>query len=68
MNQPDPLAKCVADALALLIGMRTVRCPHPGCRVSVRFRHVAPDEAKRLTALATDHARHGHGEGGPSPK
>ncbi|MFJ3858876.1 hypothetical protein ACIPRL_21830 [Streptomyces sp. NPDC090085] len=58
MNQPEPLAERVGDALALLTGMRTVRCPHPGCRVSVRYRHVTPDEAKRLTDYAADHARH----------
>ncbi|MEU4356411.1 hypothetical protein [Streptomyces virginiae] len=56
MNQP--LSERVGDALALLTGTHTVRCLHPGCRVSVRYRHVAPDEAKRLTALATDHTRH----------
>ncbi|MFF9055362.1 hypothetical protein ACF09Z_29945 [Streptomyces erythrochromogenes] len=58
MNQPDPLAERVGDALALLAGTRTVRCPHPGCRVSIRYRHVTPDEAKRLTDHATDHTRH----------
>ncbi|KJY45166.1 hypothetical protein VR46_16345 [Streptomyces sp. NRRL S-444] len=59
MNQhPRPLAERVSDAVALLAGKRTIRCPHPGCRVSVRYRHVAPDEAKRLTDLATDHTRH----------
>ncbi|KOY56336.1 hypothetical protein [Streptomyces sp. XY332] len=59
MNQhPQPLAELVSDAVALLAGKRTIRCPHPGCRVSVRYRHVAPDEAKRLTDLATDHTRH----------
>ncbi|MFE5770919.1 hypothetical protein ACFQ7O_21440 [Streptomyces sp. NPDC056485] len=56
MNQPLP--ERVTDALALLTGQRIVRCPYPGCRVSVRYRHVTPDEAKRLIDLATDHARH----------
>ncbi|MFF8263262.1 hypothetical protein [Streptomyces virginiae] len=58
MNQPESLAERVGDAFALLTGTRTIRCPHPGCRVSVRYRHVTPDEAKRLTDLATDHTRH----------
>ncbi|MGW2677165.1 hypothetical protein [Streptomyces sp. NPDC001436] len=52
------LPERVTDALALLTGMRTVRCLHPGCRVSIRYRHVTPNEAKRLTDLATDHTRH----------
>ncbi|MEU7724019.1 hypothetical protein AB0B78_01990 [Streptomyces sp. NPDC040724] len=56
MNQPLP--ERVGDALALLTGARTVRCPYPGCRVSVRYRHVTPDEAERLADLATDHTRH----------
>ncbi|MEU4355697.1 hypothetical protein [Streptomyces virginiae] len=55
---PHPLPERVGDAVALLTGTRTVRCPQPGCRVSVRYRHVAPDEAKRLIDLATDHTRH----------
>ncbi|MFI1455263.1 hypothetical protein [Streptomyces roseus] len=54
----SPLRERVSDAVALLAGKRTIRCPDPGCRVSVRYRHVAPDEAKRLTDLATDHTRH----------
>ncbi|WP_329387397.1 hypothetical protein OG625_30475 [Streptomyces sp. NBC_01351] len=59
MNQPrPPIADRVSDAVALLTGKHTVRCPHPGCTVSVRYRHVIPDEAKRLTDLATDHTRH----------
>ncbi|MFE3579577.1 hypothetical protein [Streptomyces vinaceus] len=48
----------VSDAVALLTGKRTIRCPQPGCRVHVRYRGVAPTEAKRLTNLATDHTRH----------
>ncbi|MEV7592591.1 hypothetical protein AB0O42_20180 [Streptomyces sp. NPDC089922] len=47
----------IADAVALLTGTRTVRCPYPGCRVSVRYCHVTPGEAQRLTGLATDHTR-----------
>ncbi|MET9841988.1 hypothetical protein ABZZ01_30010 [Streptomyces virginiae] len=58
MTQPNPLAERVGDAFALLTGTYTVRCPHPGCRVSVRYRQVTPDEAKRLTDLATNHTRH----------
>ncbi|MFE5521264.1 hypothetical protein ACFQ9Q_26595 [Streptomyces virginiae] len=54
----QPLSERVADAAALLTGTRTVRCPYPGCRVTVRCRAVTPDEAKRLTDLATDHTRH----------
>ncbi|THA55748.1 hypothetical protein [Streptomyces sp. A1136] len=57
-QQPEPLADRVSDAVALLVGKHTVRCPQPGCRVSVRYRAVTPDEAKRLTDLATDHTRH----------
>ncbi|MFI8364526.1 hypothetical protein ACIGD1_30765 [Streptomyces sp. NPDC085612] len=52
------LPERLTDALALLTGTRTVRCPYPGCRVSVRYRHVTPDEAQRLTGLAIDHTRH----------
>ncbi|MFF4327247.1 hypothetical protein ACFYZT_12060 [Streptomyces sp. NPDC001591] len=48
----------IADALALLTGRHTVRCPQPGCRVSVRYRAVSCGEAKRLTDLAPDHTRH----------
>ncbi|MEU3772021.1 hypothetical protein AB0F11_02180 [Streptomyces sp. NPDC032472] len=54
-----PLTDRIHDAFALLTGQRTVRCPEPGCRVSVRYRAVTPAEAKRLTDLATDHTLHG---------
>ncbi|MET9568832.1 hypothetical protein ABZY34_06795 [Streptomyces virginiae] len=57
-QQTAPLGYRVSDAVALLAGKHTVRCPQPGCRVSVRYRAVTPDEAKRLTDLATDHDRH----------
>ncbi|MFD9371425.1 hypothetical protein ACFWA6_27515 [Streptomyces sp. NPDC060020] len=57
MNQA-PLSERIADAIALIASKRTVRCPEPGCTVSVRYRHVVPDEAKRLTDLAVDHTRH----------
>ncbi|UQX00909.1 hypothetical protein [Streptomyces sp. RerS4] len=56
MSQPLPAR--IADALALIAGKHTVHCPYSGCGVSVRFRHVTPDEAKRLTDIATDHTRH----------
>ncbi|MFF4430615.1 hypothetical protein ACFYZ4_15770 [Streptomyces sp. NPDC001513] len=52
------LSERISDALAVLRGTRTVRCPYSGCAVSVRYRHVTPDEAKRLTDVATDHTRH----------
>ncbi|MFJ3962046.1 hypothetical protein [Streptomyces sp. NPDC090036] len=55
---PQPLTGRLADAAALLVGKHTIRCPHPGCTVSIRYRAVTPDEAKRLTDLATDHTRH----------
>ncbi|MFD3544689.1 hypothetical protein ACFWUW_03560 [Streptomyces sp. NPDC058655] len=60
MDQPEPppLADRLSDAVALLAGTRTVRCPEPGCRVSIRYRAVTPAEAKRLTDVATDHNRH----------
>ncbi|MFF3426419.1 hypothetical protein [Streptomyces sp. NPDC002602] len=61
MNQTPaspPLSERISDAAALLTGKRTVRCPHAGCKVSVRYRHVTPDEAKRLIDVATDHTRH----------
>ncbi|MEU4951297.1 hypothetical protein [Streptomyces lavendulae] len=59
MDRPTlPLADRIYDALALLTGRRTVRCPEPGCQVSVRYRAVTPAEAKRLTELAIDHTRH----------
>ncbi|MEU4953936.1 hypothetical protein [Streptomyces lavendulae] len=57
MNQ-SPLSERVSDAVALLTGKRTIRCPYPGCHVSVRYGHVTPDEARRLTGIATDHSRH----------
>lgn len=57
-HQPEPLAYRVADAVALLAGKRTVRCPQPGCPVSIRYRAVTPAEAKRLTEAATDHTHH----------
>ncbi|MCX5100251.1 hypothetical protein [Streptomyces sp. NBC_00439] len=58
--QSKLLAHRMGDAaVALMSGMRTVRCPHPGCVVRIRYRCVDPDEASRLTALATDHTRHG---------
>ncbi|MEU7551077.1 hypothetical protein AB0B01_01740 [Streptomyces sp. NPDC044571] len=57
-QNPLPLADRVSDAVALITGKHTVRCPLPGCRVSIRYRAVTPDEAKRLTALASDHTRH----------
>ncbi|MFJ3637961.1 hypothetical protein [Streptomyces sp. NPDC090112] len=53
-----PLVERVNDALALITGTHTIRCPYPGCRVSVRYRRVTPDEAKRLTGLATAHTHH----------
>ncbi|MER6392434.1 hypothetical protein ABT236_28730 [Streptomyces sp. NPDC001523] len=52
------LSQRISDAAGLLTGKHTVRCPYPGCKVSVRYRHVTPDEAKRLIDLATDHTRH----------
>ncbi|MFE0930443.1 hypothetical protein ACFW4O_01410 [Streptomyces mutabilis] len=55
----SPLTNRVSDAIALLSGMRTVRCPAPGCTVRVRFRAITADETARLTELATDHTRHG---------
>ncbi|MFE2877465.1 hypothetical protein ACFXG6_20740 [Streptomyces roseus] len=54
----SPLSERVSDAVALLTGKRTIRCHQPDCRVSIRYRHVTPDEAKRLTEIATDHTRH----------
>ncbi|MFJ7203259.1 hypothetical protein ACIQWR_06970 [Streptomyces sp. NPDC098789] len=56
--QPPPLSELLSDAVALLTGKRTVRCPYPACRVSVRYRHVAPGEAMNLIDYATDHTRH----------
>lgn len=57
-RQPETLTDRVTDAVALLAGKRSVRCPEPGCRVSIRYRAVTPAEAKRLTEVATDHTRH----------
>ncbi|MEV7519421.1 hypothetical protein [Streptomyces sp. NPDC091371] len=53
-----PLVEHVADALARLTGKTTVRCPHSGCSVRIRYRAATPAAAKRLTDLATDHTRH----------
>ncbi|MGP3635974.1 hypothetical protein ACTU45_21890 [Streptomyces sp. 24-1644] len=52
-------AALVSDAIARLTGMRTLRCPAPGCTLRIRYRAVTPDEAHRLAALAHDHTRHG---------
>ncbi|MET9108172.1 hypothetical protein [Streptomyces zhihengii] len=56
---PDRLRNRISDALALLNGARTLRCPFPACTVRIRYRAVTPAEAERLTALAADHTRHG---------
>ncbi|MFD5512862.1 hypothetical protein ACFWIB_34625 [Streptomyces sp. NPDC127051] len=53
-----PLSERITDAAALLAGKHTIRCPYSGCGVSIRYGAVTPDEAKRLTDLATDHTRH----------
>ncbi|WP_328740099.1 hypothetical protein OHA91_25830 [Streptomyces erythrochromogenes] len=53
-----PLADRIRDALRLVAGRHTVRCPYPGCFIQIRYGFVTPDEAKRLTALAVDHAHH----------
>ncbi|GHG82757.1 hypothetical protein [Streptomyces griseocarneus] len=50
----------VADVLALLRGLQTLRCPEADCLVRIRFRAVISEEVKRLTALATDHTLHAH--------
>ncbi|MCX4526754.1 hypothetical protein OG982_13925 [Streptomyces sp. NBC_01551] len=52
------LSERISDAAVLIAGKHTVLCPYPACDVSVRYRHVTPDEAKRLIELATDHSRH----------
>ncbi|MFG2992779.1 hypothetical protein ACGFZK_26375 [Streptomyces sp. NPDC048257] len=57
-QKPESLSGRISDAVALLAGKHTVRCPEPGCRVSVRYRAVTLAEAKRLTDVATDHTRH----------
>ncbi|MET8741938.1 MULTISPECIES: hypothetical protein [unclassified Streptomyces] len=54
-----PIAHRISDAAAFLTGMRTLRCPHPGCTLRIRYRAVTPDEARHLATLATDHTRHG---------
>lgn len=54
----QPLSERSVDVLARLVGQRTVRCPHPGCGVRIRYRNVSPDEAEQLTAMASDHTRH----------
>ncbi|MFD8415553.1 hypothetical protein ACFV2Q_27965 [Streptomyces sp. NPDC059650] len=53
-----PLPDLISDTAALLLGQHTIRCPHPDCPVRIRHRGITPEEAKRLTALATDHTRH----------
>ncbi|WP_328927659.1 hypothetical protein OG429_25940 [Streptomyces sp. NBC_00190] len=59
MNQhPLPLADRIYDAIAVLTGKHTIRCPHPGCGLHIRYRAVTPAEAKRLIDLATEHTRH----------
>lgn len=50
----------VSDAAARLTGKCTLRCPVPGCTLRIRYRNVTQDEARRLAALAHDHARHGN--------
>ncbi|MER5481882.1 hypothetical protein ABT024_01515 [Streptomyces sp. NPDC002812] len=56
--QPQPLSERISDALALLAGKRVIRCPQPGCLISIRFSTVTPDEARRLIDFATDHTHH----------
>ncbi|MFC5803138.1 hypothetical protein [Streptomyces formicae] len=58
MNRRAPFADRMNDALALLAGKHTLRCPVIGCGLRIRIRAVTPDEAARLTALANDHTRH----------
>lgn len=55
----DRLPARITDAAARLAGMHTLRCPHPGCTVRIRFRAITQEEISRLTALANDHTRHG---------
>ncbi|MFJ8868315.1 hypothetical protein ACIRD6_21435 [Streptomyces sp. NPDC102473] len=59
MPNLKPYTDQVADAYTrLTAGMRTLRCPVPGCTLRIRYRNVTQDEAGRLTALANDHNRH----------
>uniref|UniRef100_A0AAU3GVL9 Transposase n=1 Tax=Streptomyces sp. NBC_01401 TaxID=2903854 RepID=A0AAU3GVL9_9ACTN len=59
MANLKPYTDQVSDAYArLTTGMRTLRCPVPGCTLRIRYRHVTPDEDSRLVALAHDHTRH----------
>ncbi|MCW7991423.1 hypothetical protein XF35_41065, partial [Streptomyces platensis subsp. clarensis] len=37
----------------------TVTCGQDGCGVQIEMAGVSADEQARLTAIATDHARHG---------
>ncbi|WP_405699910.1 hypothetical protein OG209_16800 [Streptomyces sp. NBC_01383] len=59
MPNLKPYTDQASDAIARLTGMRTLRCPAPGCTLRIRYRAVSPDEADRLAALAHDHTRHG---------
>ncbi|WP_432017682.1 hypothetical protein [Streptomyces hydrogenans] len=60
MTDVPTLPARVADTFALILrGLRTRRCPVPGCGVVIRFRAVSKAEEKRLTARAHDHAGHG---------
>lgn len=61
MPNLKPYADQVSDVYArLTAGMRTLRCPVPGCTLRIRYRAVTPDEDGRLVTLANDHTRHGN--------
>ncbi|MFD8343565.1 hypothetical protein ACFV2C_14975 [[Kitasatospora] papulosa] len=60
MPNREQFAHQLADAMVrLTTGMRTLRCPVPGCTLRIRYRAVTTEEAGRLAALADDHACHG---------
>lgn len=44
-----PVSVYLSDPAALMIsGMRTLRCPEPGCPVRIRYRAVEPGEEEQL--------------------
>ncbi|MET9436895.1 hypothetical protein [Streptomyces sp. NPDC006551] len=47
------------DALRRNQAKHTIACPEPGCDVQITMTGAKPAEQVRLTALATDHSRHG---------
>ncbi|MFI0929706.1 hypothetical protein ACH4TP_38145 [Streptomyces sp. NPDC021012] len=56
---PGIAATVAAYAQRRNVPRATVTCPVDGCGARIDMTGAAPTERSRLTALATDHSRHG---------